>query len=215
MPRSKLLPLSIIPLAVVWTLPACAQSSAPESDSAVAVVVRTELAEPTVHHELTLAEMRALAGSERAGWTRLVLNVVTRLETTFVTSSRGEKSFWVSTVRVTLGYQAADIYVAADYPPESPTAHAILEHEREHVRADRALAEEFAEKIRAALLAAALPAYGRPLSVASAAEGLEQSEARVRQLSEPLVEELEKKRRRASEALDTAEKLTETPQEKR
>lgn len=217
MPRGAILPVALLTVgaAVFCAEPLPAQENAPPAGSEFTVVVRTELAEPAVHHELTLAELRALAGGEWAGWTRLILNVVTEHETTFVSSSRGEKSFWVSTVRVTLRYQAADIYVAAEYPPDSPTARALLGHEREHVRADRAVAEEFAEKIRSALPASSFPTYTRPLKVASAAEGSAQVEAQLRRVIEPLVEELEKKRRSVSEALDTAEKLTGTARETR
>lgn len=171
-----------------------------------AVEVTTKTAPVTVHHDLGAGQIRALSGkTDAVGLTRTILTTATRLETTFLSTTSGERGFWVSGVDVALWYRSIDIYVAREHPKDGCEYQAILDHENEHVRVDRELVEEYAGKFKAALLSASFPTKGNPLRVDSAAEGKRQADARLREILEPLQAELKRKRRQVSDALDTPE----------
>lgn len=190
--------------------PGPAQDATPSPPGSNLVVkVSTEAPRPTVHHDWGFAQIQGVAGKQVAGYTQMVLETMIVLDTTFVSSSSRpswESSFWVSGISVTLRYNNIDIYLYKNYREDTCLSQALLEHENEHVREDRELVETYAEKMKAALLDVSWPTYSNPLRVASAAEGMEQTEAQLRRLLAPLDEELREKRRQASDALDVSER---------
>ncbi|MFQ5664690.1 MAG: hypothetical protein ACE5HL_12775 [Terriglobia bacterium] len=194
-------------LAVSSSTSALAQEAPrPAPADSFAVEVTTKAPPVRVHRELGEAQIRALSGKrEVVGSTQMTLTTKTRLDTTFVSTSRGERSFWVSEVNVTLWYRAIDIYVAREHPQGSCKYRAILAHEREHIRVDREVVEGYADQIKAALLASSLPTYAKPLPVGSAAAGMKATQVLLDDILQPLQATLREKRRQASQALDTPE----------
>lgn len=180
------------------------EGSVPVSPSPVRVSVQSSEVN-LLQDPLRLVERGFLENDCRTGCTRLELTMEWTLDTTLVTFSDGERLYWISGLRVTLGYSSTDIFVAPRFQPGECEYEAVLEHEKRHVNADRALLEEYADKIQAGLAAVPWPTYAQPIAVYSAVEARQRSRDQVSAVIQPLMEELQEKRRRAGKALDTTE----------
>jgi hypothetical protein len=127
------------------------------------------------------------------------------LDTTAVTFSDGEKLYWISGLEVTLGYSSVEVYIAPRFKKGTCEYDAVLEHESKHISADLLLLEEYAARIRAALMATRWATYGEPARVSSADEARQATRTKVSSAIQPIVEELQGKRRRAGQVLDAEE----------
>jgi hypothetical protein len=173
---------------------------------AVFVRVRTQIPEPVIHQDLSPVSAKGFGEDHcRSGCTLLPLEMKWNLETTFVTFSDGEQLYWVTALAVTLGYPVVDIYIHPRYRPGTCEYEAVLEHEREHLRADRILLEEYADKMRTLLAGVEWPTYASPAAFPSVAEAREQNKNRLATLVRPLKEELEAIRQRAADSVDAGE----------
>lgn len=199
------LAVALLETVVGVSLPALADDSSP-LEHTPRISVRTEIPPVNVHHDLSASMIAALSRTMGAvGHTRMRLHTTAHVDATFVSTSRGEKSFWVSGVNVTIWYESIDVYLPREHAEGSCEYQGILAHEKEHIRVDRELVEEYAEKIKVALLAASFPTYQSPGWVSSYAEGAAQEESRLQSIVRPLEAEFKSKRPLASQALDTPE----------
>jgi hypothetical protein len=201
-------------LVVVWLVPvtltalptrtADLEESAPMPPPPVRVSVQSP--EVNVFQDAARLEERGFQEKDcRTGCTLLELTMAWNLDTTLVTFSDGERLFWISGLRVTLGYSSTDVFVAPRFQQGKCEYEAVLEHEKKHINADRALLEEYAGRIQAGLAVVRWPTYAEPVAVRSATEARESSRQQVSAVIEPLMAELQEKRRQAGQALDTAE----------
>jgi len=198
---------ALFTLALCLPSPALAQGE--EGTTAASdgpVRVSLEVPAPTVYQD------EEISGSDlpprqrcRDACSRMVLNLRTKLDATFVTFSDGSRSYWVSGIDVVLGYRFLDVFIHPRYRRGSCEYGAALAHEEEHLRADRAVVEEYADRMRAVLLVADWPAYANPLKPNSLAEGRAHTRAQMDALIQPLRDELQERRRQASESVDSTE----------
>lgn len=190
-------------LFVLGSAGAAPEPSGPNHTIEVKVV--TEFPPVALRHDLSAGEIQKLSGRKKAvGWTRMVVDAWSRLDATVESIDGGETRFWVSGVEVRLGYRSVEMFVAREHPEGSCMYSAILEHEREHVRVDRALVETFAVKIEAAALKAGLPTAEAPLLGVDEEEGMKQARAGFDRMVAPLLAELDKGLRKASQVLDSS-----------
>ncbi|MGH9788185.1 MAG: hypothetical protein ACRD4U_05725 [Candidatus Acidiferrales bacterium] len=157
-----------------------------------------------MRHDLSAGEIQKLSGRKNAvGWTRMVVDAGGRLAATVETADSGGKGFWVQAVELRVGYRSVEVFVAKEHPEGTCWYSAILEHENEHVRIDRALVEKYAARIQAAVRSAELPTAENPLRGMEEEEGMKKAQASVDGAVAPLLTELEKERRKASQTLDS------------
>ena len=164
----------------------------------------TEFPPAAMRHDLSAGEIQKLSGRKNAvGWTRLVVDAGNRLEARVETTGSEEKRFWVLSAEVRVGYRSIEVFVASEHPEGSCWHSAILEHENEHVRIDRALVEKYAARIETAVQNAELPTAKRPLWGVEEDEAMKKAQGSVDRAVAPLLAELEKERRKASDTLDS------------
>lgn len=176
-------------------------------DSDLKVTVRTGSIPPAIHNSLPEDKESSygLAGAHRVGLTQMILNLELKLDTNRVIMGTDDPDFWLSAVDITFGYRSIDIYIASKYPPGTCQYEAVLAHEREHVRADSEVVEAFAKKVKAIEFALHLPTPANPWQGKAARDGHKRAKAKVEELLVPLLAEMERKRRAASEALDPSD----------
>jgi hypothetical protein len=138
------------------------------------------------------------------------LSLQAEYDMTLVSYSSGESLFWISGIHLVLAYRNPEVYIAGRYPKESCEYRAVLEHEGEHVAADREVVKTFAEKMQSALRAGDWPTYKNPHPVSSMEAGRAQAAARLEEIIRPLFEELKEQRRQARLALDSDENYRRT-----
>jgi hypothetical protein len=178
------------------------------SEEPLQVKVDVELAKPSLHHNMSLAQIRNLMGGKVAGFTDLQLQILTNIQSTVVShGNRGEKVMWISEIQVTLAYRSIDVYLPREHRKGTCLYRALLDHENEHIRVDQELVQAYAEKIRQALEASTFPTHARPLRVASESEAKRRAEAQLNKIVQPLYEELKQKREEAKRGVDAPEKL--------
>ncbi|MCI0404422.1 MAG: hypothetical protein L0212_13035 [Acidobacteria bacterium] len=183
---------------------------APTQEGKSGEAVRLEVPDAKVNHDLGLREIQKASGAKPPGgatymngFTRLVLEVATRLETGMRTTVRGEKSVWVEGVEVRLSYSAVEIFIPREYAEGSCPYDVVLEHEREHVARDRTLLEDFVARVEKGLKRAELPTAARPLGGLTEEEGKRRIEEALEKTLKPSLDELKRKREEARAALDT------------
>ncbi len=199
--------VALFTLTLYWASPGLAQGeegSTPASGAPVRVSL--EVPAPTLRQDLESSEIDPPPGPWcRSACSRMVLNLRTKLDATFVTFSDASRSYWVSGIEVRVGYRFLDVFIHPRYRPGTCEYGAALAHEEEHLRVDRAVVEEYADRMRAALLSAGWPTYANPLKPASLAEGRAHTRAQIDALIQPLLDELQERRRQASESVDSSE----------
>lgn len=187
--------------AVFLFLPAAAGEAAAGPSAIVPLELRLDVPQPIVRRTLSRAELGELRGmGESDGLTRLTLKVSYVISSVFWPPP--EPSFRVTRLEVAVGYEAIAIYVAREYREGSCAYERILEHEREHVRADRRLVAAYAKQLEAALRALEFPTEKKPWEVSSSAIGRQRAEAEVRKAIQALEPELTRAREAASRELD-------------
>lgn len=175
------------------------------------VRVQAQIPAATLDHTKTAREISALAAAEsgrrssadNAGLTRARLTMQMRPATAGGTATGGRMPFWITDLEVTPRYRSITVYIAREYAATSCEYRVTRAHENEHVQADTELLEEYAGRMRAALVFADLPTAENPLSVASTAEGEQAVETRLRGILTPVYDELRQRLHAANGALDT------------
>jgi len=172
----------------------------------IGIHVEIETPPQTIHERSDPLLPRGGSGDRRlAGLALLDLSLQTEYDMTLVSYSSGENFFWVSGIHLTLAYRNPEVYIAGRYRKGSCEYRAVLNHEDEHVLADRAVVKSFAEKMGLALRAGDWPTYAHPRQVSSMEEGKAETAARLEAIIQPLFEELKERRREARLALDSPE----------
>jgi hypothetical protein len=181
-----------------------------ESREPAQVEVRLQVPEAKVNHQLSLREVQKESGMKSPGgatyvngFTRLVLEVGTRLETGSRVAAGGDRSLWVEAVEVRVGYSAADIFIPSEYAKGTCPYEVVLEHEREHVARDRALLEDFAVRLRDELQEVKWPTPAKPLASLAEEEGKKKVQEALGTVLKRALAELAKKREETRAALDT------------
>ncbi len=185
-----------------------AQSPA-DHEETVRVEVRLQVPEAEVNHELSLREIQKLSRAKAAGgatsavgFTQLMLEVGTRIQSGIRPGADGASSLWAEVIEVRVGYSAATIFIPSEFAESSCLYEAVLDHEREHVANDRALLEDYAERLREQLRRVEWPSPAMPLKGVSEAEGKKRLEGSLTKVLKSTMNELKKKREQARDALD-------------
>jgi hypothetical protein len=179
-----------------------------------AVNVTLEVPEARLHHDRTRGQIRALAEiqANNVGLTTFDLGMERKIDATFLsTGEEGDDCFWVSEINVAFRYRSIDIYLVREYSEGSCEYKATLDHENQHVRADRAVVEKFVQEVRAALAppmagpaSASLPTYARPQWNTPFREAMQQAKAELGKILQPIYARMTQARNAAADALDTA-----------
>lgn len=172
------------------------------------VNVRIEIPPVPVNHEFSIAELGELSfhgpRSRVLGLTKGGLQINRTSTTRYSSAPSGDGfCFWVTAVDVTLSYRTMEVYVAKEYDPGTCAYRAILEHEKEHVRAARKNLNRYAPRVRSALTSLLIPTGREPAAVASPEDAEREVKALSRELLEPVYREMIESLRKTQAALDT------------
>ena len=168
------------------------------------VEVRLQVPEARVKHALSLSEIQRLPGVQNSavGFTQMTLEVWTRLGTGMKPRPDGTANLWLESVEVQVGYSKVTIFIPSEYSEGSCLYGAVLEHEREHVTADRTVLGDYAERLRELLRKVEWPSPAKPLTGFSEAQGKQRLEEALAKVLRPSLAELKKKRDRVRDTLD-------------
>lgn len=130
---------------------------------------QTKMLEPTIHHELAIAQIESMSGFNRNGtWQNPGLTVGSHeLKTDFQvagTQRSDQKSVrvWLDSLVVVFQYSALDVYVANDYAEGSCESTQILLHEMEHVKVHQRLYAKYSAELKKVLTTLKLPTQQEP-----------------------------------------------------
>ena len=201
-------PLDAASVETKYTLTAeCVATPAPALRYAVNVTL--EVPEARLHHDRTRGQIRALAEiqANSIGLTTFDLGMERKIDATFLsTGEEDDDCVWVSEVNLVLRYRFIDVYLAREYAEGSCEYQATLDHENQHVRADRAVLEKFAQEARTALASASLPTYARPRWNTPFRDAMQQAEDELDKILQPIYARMTQARNAAADALDTAQR---------
>ncbi len=171
------------------------------------IALEIDIPEPQLHHDLGIAQLNRMAPH---GPGKRVLGLAdTGLafgwSVGFQWQARGEGfCFWVRHTELTIRNPSPDIYVAREYRRNSCPYRAILSHERQHMKISRAQIDRYLPRLRWVLTSLRIPTGGRPIFVTSAEAAKSEVQALMKELVEPLFEEMTEALRAAQAKLDSA-----------
>jgi hypothetical protein len=212
-------PLDAVSVETKYTLTAgCVATPAPALRYAFNVTL--EVPEARLHHDRTRGQIRALSGgsANSIGLTIFDLGMESKIDATFFsTGEEDDDCFWASEINVAFRYRSIDVYLVREYPEGSCEYQATLDHENQHVRADRAVVEKFVQEVRAAFAplmagpaSVSLPTYARPRWNTPFREAMQQAKAELDKILQPNFARMSQARTAAADALDTARRYEET-----
>lgn len=188
--------------------PAAAHLCEPRDEPDYAIEVLLELPEERINRSLSRAELGDLAfhgpREQVLGVMQSHMQMATRIEYRALEVPAG-LCLWAERVTVTLRYTALDIYVAAEYLPESCPYRAILAHERQHAKIARSRLESYVPRIRVILRSLLIPRARKPLPVDSMAAGEAKIDQVLERLLGPTREEIVRVVEREQGRIDTPE----------
>jgi hypothetical protein len=171
------------------------------------IALEIDIPEPRLHHDLGIADLgrRALHGPGQ----RVLGLADTGLEfgwgVRFEWQPRGEGfCFWVRHTELTIRHPSPDIYVAREYRRGSCPYRAILSHERQHMSISRDQINRYLPRLRWVLTSLRIPTGERPVFVTSAEAAKTEVRALMKELAEPLFQEMGRALRAAQAELDSA-----------
>jgi hypothetical protein len=103
---------------------------------------------------------------------------------------RGGYCVWVAGLRLTVRYPSPDIFIAREYRRGTCQYRNILAHEQEHVRISRATIKRFLPRLHMLLTSLRIPTAQRPLHAASAARAEDELGALMRDLVDPVYQDM-------------------------
>lgn len=115
----------------------------------------------------------------------------------------GGHCFWVRRVALTLHHPVPDIYVAREYPRGGCNYRAILAHEEAHVRTTRTVIDRYRTRLHWVLTSLRIPTAERPRLTDSPEQAEQEIGALMRELAEPVFEEIAGALREAQARLDS------------
>ena len=109
---------------------------------------------------------------------------------------------WVNGVQVKLRQDLLDVYVAAEYPPDSCAYRAILAHEQRHVTVAKNIVERYRGRLKQAMTSLTIPKSTSPIVVTSTAAAEQKIEALFKQLIGPVYGEMSAQMEKAQALVD-------------
>jgi hypothetical protein len=121
----------------------------------------------------------------------------------------GKFPYWLHELALPYGFDEIRVWIASEYAPGSCEYQATLDHENEHVEADRRIVTDYGPRLRDAVISyAPLPTKEEPLWVSSEEEGDAAVDVLVRAIAknaaEPVYDEMRRKLHEANQDLDSA-----------
>ncbi len=196
-------------MAATEVLAASAQATADcPGDSAIGydIELKIDIPEPRLHHNLGIAELDLRAPH---GPGKRVLGLAdTGLEfgwaVRFEWQAQGAGyCFWVRRTELAVRQPSPDIYVAREYRRGSCPYRAILAHERQHMTISREQINRYLPRLRWVLTSLRIPTGRRPIFVTSAGAAKTEVRALMKELAEPLFQEIGQALRAAQAKLDS------------
>ena len=170
------------------------------------IELKIDIPEPRLHHDLSIAELdrRVLHSPGK----RVLGMADTGLE--FGWSVRFEWQqwgdgfcFWVRRTELAIRHPSPDIYVAREYRRGSCPYRTILAHERQHMRISREQIDRYLPRLRWVLTSLRIPTAERPIFVTSAEAAKSEVRTLMKELAEPLFQEMRQAMRKAQAKLDS------------
>jgi hypothetical protein len=171
------------------------------------IELKIEIPEARLHHNLSIAQLGA---SVLHGPRSRVLGLANvRLEfgwsVGFEWRSWGDGfCFWVRRTVLTIRHPSPDIYIAREYRRGTCPYRTILGHERRHIRISKELIDRYIPRLRWVLTSLRIPTGARPVFVSSAENAKPEISALMKELAEPLFQEMGKALRETQAKIDTA-----------
>lgn len=171
---------------------------------------QTGIPNPTIHRELSIAQIERLSGFKAsAAWQNPGLTVGEHeLRTDFQlggiqSPGNGRVRVYLESLQVTFRYTALDVYVADDYAEGSCEARQILLHEMQHVAVHRRVYARYQAELKRRILGLGLPTKARMASYPSLHAAQEDLSRRLRALTRGLYDQFKRDLSRGNDRLDT------------
>ncbi|MHA1153095.1 MAG: hypothetical protein ACTSQ7_10610 [Alphaproteobacteria bacterium] len=168
--------------------------------------LKIDIPEPRLHHDLSIAQLDRMAPH---GPRQQVLGLAEAgLEfgwsVRFEWQQRGAGyCFWVRRTELAIRQPSPDIYVAREYRRGSCAYRAILTHERQHMSISRDQINRYLPRLRWVLTSLRIPTGERPVFVTSAEAAKAEARALMKELAEPLFQEMAQALRAEQAKLDS------------
>jgi hypothetical protein len=192
--------------------PVCPED--PDLDRSANVEVVVSSFTTTVRHDLDMAAVARLPGTEALGpGGKLQGLTIVHHQVNYKTGVAltrplfgGPACAWIDKLTVDMTPDQSEIFVPSEYPEESCEYDQILLHERSHDETHRDALAEAADALRRALAkASGLPARGTPIAVADRAEAERRIEAAVDKAEKPVYADFQDALRRRQAVIDLPE----------
>jgi hypothetical protein len=163
----------------------------PDIDHEIELVI--DIPEPRLHHDLGIAELGRDAphgpGERVLGLADIGLEFGWGVRFEWQARDDGF-CFWVRRTELTVRHPSPNIYVAREYRRGSCPYRAILAHERQHMSISREQINRYLPRLRWVLTSLQIPTGERPVFVTSAEAAKSDIRALMKDLSEPLFQEM-------------------------
>jgi hypothetical protein len=170
------------------------------------IELKIDIPEPRLHHDLSIAELDRKVphgpGSRVLGLAKTGLEFGWSVR--FEWQQRGDGfCFWVRRTALSIRQPSPDIYVAREYRRSSCAYQAILAHERQHMKISREQIDRYLPRLRWVLTSLRIPTAERPIYVTSAEAAKSEVRVLMKDLAEPLFQEMSQALRKAQAKLDS------------
>ncbi len=170
------------------------------------IELKIDIPEPRLHHDFSIAELnrKALRGPGH----RVLGLADTGLEFGWAVRFEWQPQgvgycFWVRRTELAVRHPSPDIYVAREYRRGSCPYRTILAHERQHMRISREQIDRYLPRLRWVLTSLRIPTGGRPIFVTSAEAAKIEIRELMKELAEPLFQEMNAALRTEQAKLDS------------
>ncbi len=177
------------------------------------VAVNIDVNEPDIYNNLSKAELGGSNAHGRRGQTLGTMQSGVSLSWSINYQFREAGDvvcFAVASADVDLAYDQLDIYIAADYQPQSCQYEAVLDHEQEHVVVAQTTMRAYEQRFRDALDSRSIPTPDRPAEARSQAEAQAEVDQLFKQKLLPLLEEMTQELEVRQAQVDTLENYQKT-----
>lgn len=186
--------------------PAWAQECPGSNEIPYDIELKIDIPEPRLHHDRSIGELNQMA--PHAPGRRVLGLAVTGLEFEFGGRFEWQEwgtghCFWVRRTELTIHHPSPDIYVAREYRRGSCPYRMILAHERQHMSNSRDQINRYLPRLRWVLTSLRIPTGRRPIFVTSAEEAKTEIRALMKELSDPLFQEINKAMHELQAKLDS------------
>ncbi len=203
--RSQMVLLALLPLVLSTEVLAAADCPG-DRDIDHDIELEIDIPEPRLHHNLSIAQL-GLRMPHGPGARVLGLADV-RLDFGWSVGFEWRPwddgfCFWVRRTELTIRHPSPDIYIAREYRRGTCPYRTILGHEQRHIRISKELIDRYIPRLRWVLTSLRIPTGERPVFVASAEDAKPEISALMKELAEPLFQEMAKALREAQAKIDS------------